>query len=99
MTATGLGALPDTRYRFVGNLSGGRHVLVSHDEPMVMVADKDGTLYRIAGNGLQGFKESDDPLDVEFATIDASVVLEDRIRILDYDPKATQYSIRDIFLK
>lgn len=64
-----------------------------------MVADKDGTLYRIAGNGLQGFKESDDPLDVEFATIDASVVLEDRIRILDYDPKATQYSIRDIFLK
>src|SRR5690606_8247889 len=99
LAATPQGPLPDLLYRFVGMLQDGQHVLVSDQDPMVLVSDERGVVYRVAGSGLQGFKDADDPLDVEFATIDASLVMDDRIRVLDYDPQAGQYSIRDIVLK
>lgn len=99
LAVTPLGQQPDRPYAYAGQLPDGREVLVDSDDPMVLLADGDAAPIRIAGNGLQGFKDAYDPLAVEFAMIEAVTVLGKTIRLLDYDPIARQFSVRDVILK
>jgi hypothetical protein len=89
--------LPDSPYLWFSDIPGMATVLLDTENPSVLVT-KDGTPLRIAGNGLQGFKEMGAPLDVEFTAPTMAIGLEGRILVLDYHAFFKQYVIREIAL-
>lgn len=88
---------PDTRPVWFSELPDGRSVLIDQERPSILL-ESDGDWVRIAGNGLAGYKDSLDPLGVEFLRPVTAIGIEGRIRVLDLDPHANKYTIREITL-
>ncbi|UYN98802.1 MAG: hypothetical protein KIT02_12755 [Devosia sp.] len=89
---------PDGRYEWFSTMADGRAVLLDHHNPALLLDTEDGVV-RIAGNGLEGYKEAADPLAVEFFSPLAAIGLGDTIRVLDIDPYYDQATIRDVRLR
>lgn len=98
MTLGEVSQLPDTPYAWFSDIPDGATVLIDTHNPSILVTKGFETL-RIAGNGLQGFKELEDPLDVEFNMPSAAIGLDGKIRVLDYEPYRQEYVVREIELK
>ncbi|ODU85447.1 hypothetical protein [Devosia sp. 63-57] len=87
--------LPDSPYVRFSDLPDGAGLLIDQQNPSVLL-ERDGPALRIAGNGLQGYKELGDPLEIEFISPSAAIGMDGRIRVLDYEPYLEQYVVREI---
>ncbi len=90
--------LSDSPYAWFSDIPDGPTVLIDTENPSILVT-KGFEPLRIAGNGLQGYKEMGDPLEVEFIDPLTAIGLEGAIRVLDYEPYLDQYVVREIELK
>jgi hypothetical protein len=98
LTATDMTRQPDSPYGWFSDIPDGPTVLIDKDNPSILVT-KGFEVLRIAGNGLQGYKELGDPLEVEFTAPSTAIGMEGKIRVLDYEPYIDEYVVREIELK